>query len=169
MRILRALAALLVLLAVVVGAPILLWKLGSGLLPTGIPSLAQAWDTLTSRDTGQIFMGALVVAGLLAWAIFTLCVLVELAQRLTGRRWPRIRLLRVPQSAAAALVSAVLAGSVALGAAGPAAAAATTGPDLHQALTAATAATLTVPAPATAGTTTASPAPAATAPEVSTQ
>lgn len=168
MRILRALAALLVLLAVVVGAPILLWKLGSGLLPTGIPSLAQVWDTLTSRDTGQIFMGALVVAGLLAWAIFTLCVLAELAQRLTGRRWPRIRLLRVPQSAAAALVSAVLAGSVALGAAGPAAAA-TTGPDLHQALTAATTATLTVSAPAAAGITAASTAPAAPAPEVSTQ
>lgn len=141
MRIIRSLAALLVLLGVVVGAPILLWRMGSGLLPTEVPTLIDIWSALTSRDTGQVFLGALVVVGFLAWAIFTVCVLAELGARLAGRRSaPQIRWLRVPQSAAAGLISAILAGSIALSAAGPAVAA-TAGPDLHQALTAVTATT----------------------------
>lgn len=152
MRIIRSLAALLVLLAVVVGAPILLWRMGSGLLPDEIPTLTDMWSALTSRDTGQVFLGALVVVGFLAWAVFTVCVLAELGARLAGRRSaPRIRWLRVPQSAAAGLIGAVLAGSVVLGAAGPAVAAAA-GPDLHQALTAVTATTQTRTETMTTGT-----------------
>lgn len=159
MRILRSLVALLVLLGLVVGAPILLWRMGSGLLPHEIPTLTEIWDTLTSRDTGQVFMGALVVIGFLAWAVFTVCVLTEIGARLTGRRSaPQIRWLRVPQSAATGLIGAILAGSVVLGAAGPAVAA-TAGPDLHQALTAITAVTPTRTTTAAATSAAAEPTP----------
>src|SRR5664279_6219578 len=59
-RLLRALAALIVLVAVVVGAPIALWVLGRGLLPTGVPSLGEVWEGLTSRDTGGVFLLSLI-------------------------------------------------------------------------------------------------------------
>lgn len=161
MRILRSLAALLVLLGIVVGAPILLWRMGSGLLPHEIPTLTEIWDTLTSRDTGQVFMGALVVIGFLAWAVFTLCVIAEIGARLTGSRSaPRIRWLHVPQSAAAGLIGAILAGSVVLGTAGPAVAG-PIGTDLHQALTAVTATTQTRTATTAAATAATDPTPSA--------
>ena len=127
-RLLRALAALIVLVAVVVGAPIALWVLGRGLLPAGVPSLGEVWEGLTSRDTGGVFLGLLVVIGFIAWAVFTVCVVLEIAALLTGRRraW-RIPLLRVPQSAATALISVILTGTVMLGGARTRNSAATTG------------------------------------------
>ena len=57
-RLLRSLSALVVLVAVVVGAPIALWVLGRDLLPAGVPSLGEVWDGLTSRDTGGVFLGS---------------------------------------------------------------------------------------------------------------
>jgi len=117
----RRLAALIALLALVFGAPYLLWVLGRGFLPDRIPSLPQVWDALTTQDTGALFMGALVVVGFVAWAVFTACVLVDIAGRVAGRTWTlRILGLRVPQAAASSLVSAVLAGSVLLGMTGTA-------------------------------------------------
>ena len=114
-------AALLTLLALVVGAPYLLWVLGRGLLPDQVPGLSDVWDSLTTRDTGALFMGALVLAGFIAWAVFTLCVLVDIAGRIAGRTWTlRIPGLRVPQAAASSLISAVLAGSALLGVTGAA-------------------------------------------------
>ena len=147
-RLLRALAALIVLVAVVVGAPIALWVLGRGLLPAGVPSLAEVWDGLTSRDTGGVFLGLLVVIGFIAWAVFTVCVVLEIAALLTGRRraW-RIPLLRVPQSAATALISVILTGTVMLGGASTAAARAPA-PDLHQSLSAGTASAASAEVPA---------------------
>src|SRR5664279_1623287 len=147
-RLLRALAALIVLVAVLVGAPIALWVLGGGLFPTGVPSPAEVWDGLTSRDTGGVFLGLLVVIGFIAWAVFTVCVVLEIAALLTGRRraW-RIPLLRVPQSAATALISVILTGTVMLGGASAAAARAPA-PDLHQSLSAGTASAAAAEVPA---------------------
>lgn len=135
----RRAAALITLLALVVGAPYLLWVLGRGLLPDQVPGISQVWDSLTSRDTGALFMGALVLVGFIAWAIFTLCVLVDIAGRVAGRTWTvRIPGFRVPQAAASSLVSAVLAGSVLLGVTGTATAQSL--PPLPHAATAVTAA-----------------------------
>ena len=115
-RLLRSLSALVVLVAVVIGAPIALWVLGRDLLPAGVPSLGEVWEGLTSRDTGGVFLGLLVVIGFIAWAVFTVCVVLEIAALLIGRRraW-RIPMLRVPQSAATALISVILTGTVMLG------------------------------------------------------
>lgn len=135
----RRAAALITLLALVVGAPYLLWVLGRGLLPDQVPGISQVWDSLTSRDTGALFMGALVLVGFIAWAIFTLCVLVDIAGRVAGRTWTvQIPGFQVPQAAASSLVSAVLAGSVLLGVTGTATAQSL--PPLPHAATAVTAA-----------------------------
>ena len=118
-------AALLTLLALVVGAPYLLWVLGRDLLPDRVPGWSDIWESLTARDTGALFMGALVLAGFIAWAVFTLCALIDIADRLTGRTWTlRIPGLRVPQAAASSLIGVVLAGSALLGVTGTASAAA---------------------------------------------
>ena len=140
-RLLRALAALITLLAVVVGAPIALWTLGRGLFPAGVPSASEMWEGLTGRDTGAVFLGFLVVIGFIAWAVFTVCVVLEVAALLIGRRraW-RIPLLRVPQSAATALISVILTGTVMLGGANTAIAGQAPTPDLHASLSAGTAA-----------------------------
>src|SRR6478752_10155372 len=136
-RLLRSLSALVVLVAVVVGAPIALWVLGRGLLPAGVPSLGEVWEGLTTRDTGGVFLGLLVIVGFIAWAVFTVCVVLEIAALLIGRRraW-RIPMLRVPQSAATALISVILTGTVMLGGASATIAQAPSH-DLHQSLTSA--------------------------------
>lgn len=140
-RLLRSLSALVVLVAVVVGAPMALWVLGRGLLPAGVPSAGEFWEGLTTRDTGGVFLGLLVVVGFIAWAVFTVCVVLEIAALLIGRRraW-RIPLLRVPQSVATALISVILTGTVMLGGASAAIAQAPA-QDLHQSLSAGIAAT----------------------------
>lgn len=148
-RAVRAVLALLVLLAAVVGAPIALWTAGRDLLPARRPSLDELWSTLFTRDTGEVFIGTLAAVGLVAWAVFSVCVAVELAARLTRRRPARpIRGLRLPQSAASALVGAILSGSLLAGV-GPVAAV-----DLHSTLTdtvaAATASAVSAPAGAAA-------------------
>ena len=135
MALMRRLLALLVLLGLVVAAPIALWLLGRDLLPSSVPTVTQAWDALTTQDTGQLFMGVLVVIGFVAWAVFAFSVLVEFAAAVAGLRGGgtraarlRGRMLRIPmlgsaQGAAAALVSALLAGVLLTQ--GPAAAAST--------------------------------------------
>ena len=145
-RLLRSLSALVVLVAVVVGAPIALWVLGRGLLPAGVPSLGEVWEGLTTRDTGGVFLGLLVIVGFIAWAVFTVCVVLEIVALLAGRRraW-RIPMLRVPQSAATALISVILTGTVMFGGAS-AAIAQSPAHDLHQSLSAGTAATAEGPA-----------------------
>lgn len=135
MNLLRRLTALLILLALMVAAPIALWAWGRPLLPDSLPSPAQAWDSLTSQDTGALFMGALVVVGWVAWALFAVSVLIELAAVLAGLRgggrairalrgWLRhLPVLGGAQTAAGALIGALLAGTLLVQA--PAASAAT--------------------------------------------
>lgn len=163
MALMRRLLALLVLLALVVAAPIALWLLGRDLLPSSVPTAAQAWDALTTQDTGQLFMGVLVLIGFVAWAVFAFSVLVEFAAAVAGLRGGgtrtvrlRRRMLRMPlvgsaQGAAAALVGALLAGVLLTH--GPAAAASTSGalpPIPHVAATASAHQPQTTPAAAAA-------------------
>lgn len=133
-RILRSLIALVVLVAAVIGAPVALWVLGRQFIPAGIPSGAAIWSALWDKDTGSTFLGLLVIVGTIAWLVFTICVIVEVMARLAGRRrtW-RIPGLKVPQSAASALIGTILAGTIMIG--GSSMASATPPPvDLHQAL-----------------------------------
>ncbi|MGK5677139.1 LysM peptidoglycan-binding domain-containing protein, partial [Micromonospora sp. URMC 106] len=137
-RILTGFGALVVLCAVLAGAPVALLALAGNPLPDHLPTVAEIGATLTSRDDGRLFLRALALAGWFGWATFALSVLVELCAQALRRPAPRLPGMSRQQRAAAALV-----GSVALiVAASPAASAATAvaGPYALPAPTTATAA-----------------------------
>ncbi|WP_446466102.1 LysM peptidoglycan-binding domain-containing protein [Streptomyces sp. BRA346] len=102
--VLRALASLLVLAAAVIGLPVLL------AMVTG-PVWASAHDDLPHlldrQDTGSVFLLALVGIAWIAWAHFTLCVLLEIPAQLRGRSLRPGR-LTVSRRAAATLISSIL-------------------------------------------------------------
>lgn len=112
-RMAKAWAALLVLLALLVGAPIALWTFGRSLLPTKVPSWSAVWDALWSRDDGTLFLSVLLIVGVVAWLVFAVCVVVELAAMLAGQRgrW-HLPGLRMPQRAVSALLAMIFTGSM---------------------------------------------------------
>ncbi|MFG1881083.1 LysM peptidoglycan-binding domain-containing protein [Micromonospora sp. NPDC049102] len=140
-RVLTGLGALVVLCALVAGAPIALLAFAGNPLPDHLPTLAEVGTVLTSRDDGQLFLRALALAGWFGWATFTFSVLVELVAQILRRPAPKLPGMSRQQRAAAALV-----GSVALVlAASPAAASAAaiyTGPAYAQSSTSTSAARL---------------------------
>lgn len=106
MKVIRSLGALLTLLVIIVGAPLVLTTVGADLVPSGW-GWQQLRDLLLTPDTtGRVFVAILTIVGWVAWALFTLCVLVELINTLGGTR---IRLpgLGVGQKLAGGLVAAV--------------------------------------------------------------
>lgn len=150
-RLLTGLGALVALLALLAGTPIVLLALAGNPLPTELPTLAEVGTVLTSRDDGQLFLRALALAGWAGWASFALSVLVEVPARLLRRPAPRLPGLHRQQRMAAALI-----GSAAL---------------ILAASPAATAATSVAAAPAVVATSVTAPPPAAAvvaAPAVST-
>jgi nucleoid-associated protein YgaU len=104
--IVTGIAAAMVLLALVVGIPALLLVVSPIGWPPDIPGWSQITGAVTRPDDGQIFLAALAVVAWLAWACFTVSVLVEVAALARGAPTPRLPLLRVPQAGAAVLVAA---------------------------------------------------------------
>ncbi|NUR50426.1 MAG: LysM peptidoglycan-binding domain-containing protein [Hamadaea sp.] len=105
-RLVTAFAALLGLLSLVAGAPLLLLRVGS--LPDRVPSWAEIGNALAAPDDGMLVPRILTIVGWLAWASFAAGVLLEIPGRLRGRAI-RVRGLRMQQRVAAALVGAILA------------------------------------------------------------
>ncbi|MCM3555916.1 LysM peptidoglycan-binding domain-containing protein [Janibacter melonis] len=102
----KGLLALLVILILVIGVPLLVWV--SGLVPQQLPSLEQVTTALTSRDdTGQVLAAALGVAAVALWAMFTYSVLREVLAVIRGARIPTPT--NPLNRSAAVLVGAVLA------------------------------------------------------------
>ncbi|MCM0678576.1 LysM peptidoglycan-binding domain-containing protein, partial [Micromonospora phytophila] len=126
-RILTGFGALVVLCALLVGAPVALLAFAGNPLPDHVPTVAEVGTTLTGRDDGQLFLRALALAGWFGWATFGLSVLVELGAQTLRRPAPRLPGMSRQQKAAAALVGSV-ALIVAASPAASAAAAAATGP-----------------------------------------
>ncbi|MFF5176817.1 LysM peptidoglycan-binding domain-containing protein [Micromonospora sp. NPDC000316] len=106
-RILTGFGALVVLCALVVGAPIALLAFAGNPLPDHLPTLAEVGTALTSRDDGQLFLRALALAGWFGWATFTFSVLVELGAQSLRRPAPKLPGMSRQQKAAAALVGSV--------------------------------------------------------------
>ncbi|MEU7615152.1 LysM peptidoglycan-binding domain-containing protein [Micromonospora rifamycinica] len=132
-QLLTGFGSLVVLVALLAGAPVALLAFAGNPLPDHLPTLTEIGTLLTSRDDGQLFIRALALVGWFGWATFAFSVLVELGAQVARRQTPRLPGMGRQQRAAAALL-----GSVALIiAASPAASAA---------------ATLTQPLPAAAGT-----------------
>jgi DNA-binding SARP family transcriptional activator len=85
-RLLRPLAASAVLLAAVVGFPVLFSKLAGLPFPDHLPSQEQIANTLANPDDGSLFVRALELVAWCAWATFSFSVGCEVITRVRGRR-----------------------------------------------------------------------------------
>ena len=104
---LRGLAALLVMLALLIGIPVALHALRGNPLPDTGTDLPALLDRLTAPDTdGSLFLGALTWLGWLAWASFAVSVLLETIAQVRGLPTPHLPALGPQQRAASALVAA---------------------------------------------------------------
>ncbi|MGK5441387.1 LysM peptidoglycan-binding domain-containing protein [Micromonospora sp. URMC 105] len=106
-QLLTGFGSLVVLVALLVGAPVALLAFAGNPLPDHVPTLSEVGTTLTSRDDGRLFLRALAVLGWFGWATFAFSVLVELAAQATRRPAPRLPGMSRQQRAAAALVGSV--------------------------------------------------------------
>ncbi|MFG1861071.1 tetratricopeptide repeat protein [Microbispora bryophytorum] len=105
-RLLRALAATIALTYIVVGFPILFYRLAGSPFPDHIPTVQEVGERLTARDDGTLFIAVLKLVTWGAWAAFSLSVLCEIGARLTGARFvPRLPGLGGLQRLAAYLVA----------------------------------------------------------------
>ena len=110
MRTIRALGSALILLALIIGIPMGLRVVGAELLPSELPTWEQIQLLLRNPLSGNFLVGALMVAGWIAWATFTLAVLVEAASMLRRRRTPKLPALGAQQRLAAVLLAAITLG-----------------------------------------------------------
>ena len=84
-RAVRAIASLVGIVAILVGIPILLWQLGTPLLPSRVPSLREAVAVFLRPDDGSLLMGILLAVGVLVWAQLSVSILAELVAALRHR------------------------------------------------------------------------------------
>jgi nucleoid-associated protein YgaU len=96
------------LMAIVAGLPLVLLAIGASPIPHSMPSLETIKSALSSQDDGTLALGFIKVVAWAAWAFLTLSILLELLSRVRGIRVPTMPGLRLPQSAARALVSAAM-------------------------------------------------------------
>ncbi|GAB3187246.1 LysM domain-containing protein [Micromonospora palomenae] len=106
-QLLTGFGSLVVLVALLVGAPVALLAFAGNPLPDQLPTLSEVGTALTSRDDGRLFLRALALVGWFGWATFAFSVLVELAAQSTRRPAPRLPGMSRQQRAAAALVGSV--------------------------------------------------------------
>jgi nucleoid-associated protein YgaU len=107
-RLLRGLAALILLLAVVVGVPVLMSVLH--LVPHIIPSLHRVVTDLKQRDNGQLVAVVLAAGVWICWALFTVSLVPELAAVVRKKPARPLPGLRAFQRPAGALVAAIAIG-----------------------------------------------------------
>ena len=117
----RASASLVGIVAILIGVPVLLWRLGMPLLPARVPSLHEAVAVFLRPDNGSLLMGTLLVIGVLVWAQLSVSILAELVAALRHR--PGLRVELPGLRASRLLASVLVAGVLGAGAAGPALAA----------------------------------------------
>src|SRR5579875_2086600 len=87
----RGCAAMAVLAVLVIGLPVLLYRLGGSPVPRHLPRLAQVSGALLRRDDGTVFLDAVRDISWIAWAAFTIAVVAEVQAHLRGRSAPRLR------------------------------------------------------------------------------
>ena len=105
---LRGLLATLALLAVVAGLPLVLLAVGASPIPASMPSLETITSALSSQYDGTLVLAFIKVVAWAAWAFLSLSIAAELISRVRGIRAPHMPGLRLPQSAARALVSTAM-------------------------------------------------------------
>ena len=104
---LRGLLALLVVLSLLLGIPLALYALRGNPLPNTGTDLTGLAERLTAPDTdGSLFRGAVTWIGWIAWASFTVTVVVEVLAQVRGLPTPHLHALGPQQRVAAALIAA---------------------------------------------------------------
>jgi DNA-binding SARP family transcriptional activator len=86
------LAALVVLTAVVIGLPVVLYRFGGSPLPRHIASWPGVIAALSGEDSASLLLALVRDGSWLAWLLFTVCALAEAQAALRGRRSLYLRL-----------------------------------------------------------------------------
>lgn len=86
----RGAAALLVLLLLVAGLPVLLVVVSGNPLPDSMPTMQGVRTALTAPDDGTLLLGALTWIAWIGWAVFTASVVADVVARLRGVAAPRL-------------------------------------------------------------------------------
>ncbi|MFZ3491886.1 LysM peptidoglycan-binding domain-containing protein [Streptomyces sp. 5.8] len=105
-NLIRGLASLLLLVALLAAMPALLWFLTGVLLPHGV-SVDEITSLLTGRNLGAPFFAVVMAGGWIGWAVFAVCTVLEIPAQLRGRPSMSMPSMGV-QRLAATLVGGVL-------------------------------------------------------------
>ncbi len=161
-RRLTAIAAALGLAIIVIGLPLLLIATHNVAAPRLGWSVQALWQALLSPDDGTLLVTVVKIVGWLSWAVLTVSIAVEIVSRLRHIPVPQLRGLAWPQLLARGLVTAVLAGFLAVNNVNDLATGAAASPPVPTAGAPAAAAPLHAPNRNPASTHTATPSNAAT-------
>jgi hypothetical protein len=82
--------ALLILLALVIGLPVVLFALGGSPLPGHLPDLSRIGPDLMHRTSASVVLAAVRDVSWIAWALFTIGVLAEVQALVRRRTAPRL-------------------------------------------------------------------------------
>lgn len=104
---LKALCALLVLAALIGGIPLALLTFYGNPIPQQLPGAEDVAHLFTTNDSIGFLLFVVVWIGWIAWATFTLSVVVEVIARMRHIPTPQLRGLSAQQGAAAVLVAAI--------------------------------------------------------------
>lgn len=108
-RILTGIAALIGLMVLMVGMPLLLWAVRDvGTLHIEW-TFAGLWRALLRPDDGTLFLALVKLAGWITWAVLLTSIVIEMIGRIRHVRVPNLHGLGVPQAIARGLVAAVAA------------------------------------------------------------
>ena len=102
--VITGLAALVLLVAIAGGLPVVLYRFGGSPLPGSLPGWHHLAGLLAASDNGSTELAVIRDCAWLAWLLFTACILAESHAALRNRRAPRLRLGGI-QGAAAHLVA----------------------------------------------------------------
>ncbi|NGN63212.1 LysM peptidoglycan-binding domain-containing protein [Streptomyces sp. A7024] len=106
LALLRATAALLLLAALLLGAPWALLQVGQ--LPQTVPTLDNIGEFLSGPADATVLAPVITLAGWAGWAVFVAAVVLETGAALAHRAAPKIRGLSGMQSAASFLIGSIV-------------------------------------------------------------
>ncbi len=101
---LTGLLAMVAVLGIIIGLPVLFLVIGANPIPDHAPSLDSIKNALLAPDDGTLILGLFKVVGWVAWAFLTLSLVLETIARLRRVEAPKLPGLGRPQAAARGLI-----------------------------------------------------------------